>query len=372
MSKFHYVYRITNTIENKHYYGVRTSKVEPKLDLGFKYFSSSTDKEFIQEQKENKFIFKYKIIKQFDSREDANMYEHNLHEKFQVHTNTNFYNLAISRGCEKFAMPGTVYAKDLKTGKYSRVLKHTYMNSDNLVTDMHNMRNYRDLETGIVSRISVHEINLNPDRYVPADKNMVTVKSIIDNTTIKVTYNEFETNKFLVGPRTKYFYCYDNNAYRRNDINRLKIDISKCYTITKELYIRLLHCEITVDELASSDLKDTYINKIRVIEKSTCKVIKIPHNQFDTTLHSKKIKQVKTINLINNIIERVSLYEYYKRKELLQLNSSRLYITASNDYVRRVDVIEDSITTKNYVKINDCVLTLYVNYLNFSSLNNDI
>ena len=101
-------------------------------------------------------------------------------------------------------------------------------------------------------------------------------------------------------------------------------------------------------------------------------MIKILHNQFDTTLHSKKIKQVKTINLINNIIERVSLYEYYKRKELLQLNSSRLYITASNDYVRRVDVIEDSITTKNYVKINDCILTLYVNYLNFSSLNNDM
>ena len=62
---FHYVYRITNKKENKHYYGVRSSKVEPKLDLGVKYFSSSTDKEFINEQKINNYLFKYKIIKQF-------------------------------------------------------------------------------------------------------------------------------------------------------------------------------------------------------------------------------------------------------------------------------------------------------------------
>ena len=71
MSKFHYVYRITNTIENKHYYGVRTSKVEPKLDLGFKYFSSSKDKAFISDQRENKDDYKYKVIKIFSSREEA-------------------------------------------------------------------------------------------------------------------------------------------------------------------------------------------------------------------------------------------------------------------------------------------------------------
>ena len=36
--KKHYVYRITNKIENKHYYGVRSCKIDPKLDLGIKYF----------------------------------------------------------------------------------------------------------------------------------------------------------------------------------------------------------------------------------------------------------------------------------------------------------------------------------------------
>ena len=89
---FHYVYRITNKKENKHYYGVRSSKVEPKLDLGVKYFSSSTDKEFINEQKINNYLFKYKIIKQFSNRSDAGDFESKLHLKFNVLSHNSFYN----------------------------------------------------------------------------------------------------------------------------------------------------------------------------------------------------------------------------------------------------------------------------------------
>ena len=36
--KKHYVYRITNKVENKHYYGCRTTKLDLKDDLGSKYF----------------------------------------------------------------------------------------------------------------------------------------------------------------------------------------------------------------------------------------------------------------------------------------------------------------------------------------------
>ena len=52
---FHYLYRITNLVENKHYYGIRTSKTTlPQYDLGIKYFSSSKDKEFKKDQKKKK------------------------------------------------------------------------------------------------------------------------------------------------------------------------------------------------------------------------------------------------------------------------------------------------------------------------------
>lgn len=90
---YHYVYRITNMIENKHYYGVRTSK-NPNLDLGIKYFSSSKDKDFIQDQKENTQNYKYKIIKIFDNRNEALNLEIKLHNKFDVGVNESFYNRA--------------------------------------------------------------------------------------------------------------------------------------------------------------------------------------------------------------------------------------------------------------------------------------
>jgi hypothetical protein len=92
MNKYHYVYRITNKELNKHYYGVRSSKVEPKLDLGIKYFSSSRDKDFMNEQKINNSIFKYKVIKTFETREEAINLEIKLHSKFDVGINKSFYN----------------------------------------------------------------------------------------------------------------------------------------------------------------------------------------------------------------------------------------------------------------------------------------
>jgi len=90
--KFHYVYRITNTKLNKHYYGVRSSKVEPPKDLGFKYFSSSSDQEFIKDQRINPQDYKYAIVKVCGTREEASHLEIKLHDKFNVDLNESFYN----------------------------------------------------------------------------------------------------------------------------------------------------------------------------------------------------------------------------------------------------------------------------------------
>lgn len=106
LQKYHYVYRITNIIKNKHYYGVRTSSIHPSNDLGIKYFSSSSLKDFISEQKESPSNFKYKILKIFSSRTEALNFEIKLHNKFNVHINPNFYNLAkqTSTGFDPFGI----------------------------------------------------------------------------------------------------------------------------------------------------------------------------------------------------------------------------------------------------------------------------
>jgi len=112
--KFHYVYRITNTELNKHYYGCRSSNVEPVTDLGKTYFSSSTDKQFILDQRENPKRYKYKVVRTFNSRKTAELFETMLHEKFQVQVHRSFYNKAINTrmGFSVVGVPKTQEHKD--------------------------------------------------------------------------------------------------------------------------------------------------------------------------------------------------------------------------------------------------------------------
>lgn len=93
----HYVYRITNLTTSKYYYGSRVTKLDPSLDLGTKYFSSSSDKIFVLEQKSKPYNFKYKIIKIFDNSGDTIIYESFLHQKLSVSSNINFYNKSNQR-----------------------------------------------------------------------------------------------------------------------------------------------------------------------------------------------------------------------------------------------------------------------------------
>jgi len=98
IKRYHYVYRITNTIQHKHYYGSRTTskvkEITPSDDLGCIYFSSSSDKSFIQDQKDNPLYYKYKIIKIFNTKVEAVNFEIVLHNRFNVAVNNKFYNKA--------------------------------------------------------------------------------------------------------------------------------------------------------------------------------------------------------------------------------------------------------------------------------------
>jgi len=77
---FNYLYRITNIVEQKHYYGVRTPKNKPpKEDLGISYFSSSHDKNFKVDQKLHPENYKYKVIRISESRKSVIELEIYLH-----------------------------------------------------------------------------------------------------------------------------------------------------------------------------------------------------------------------------------------------------------------------------------------------------
>jgi len=90
--KNNYVYEIINTMTNKRYIGTRSTNLKPQDDIGFLYFSSSSNKEFIQEQKQHPEIFEYIIKGNFTTRKEAIKLEIRLHEENNVGNNPEYYN----------------------------------------------------------------------------------------------------------------------------------------------------------------------------------------------------------------------------------------------------------------------------------------
>lgn len=123
---FYYVYRITNTKEKKHYYGKRSSRIPPHEDIGIKYFSSSKDLLFIEDQKQYPEKYKYKVVSLHRTAKEAVQREVLLHDKFSVHTNPSFYNRA-KQTSTGFDTTGITYSAERieQCRKQSSGRKHT-------------------------------------------------------------------------------------------------------------------------------------------------------------------------------------------------------------------------------------------------------
>lgn len=130
MSKYHYIYRITNLKLNRHYYGARTSNVVPELDLGVKYFSSSKDKSFIEDQKSNPQDYKYKVIRTFKTRKEAIKLEIKLHDRFDVGINESFYNRS-KQSSIGFDTTGMIMSKEtIQKQLLTKVKNNSFNNKD--------------------------------------------------------------------------------------------------------------------------------------------------------------------------------------------------------------------------------------------------
>ncbi len=93
-NRHHYTYLITHVSSGKRYIGKRSSYIEPEEDLGIKYFSHSTDKIFMKDQKQNPQNYNYEITGRFTTEKLALSYEIWLHAKYKVASNLKFFNLA--------------------------------------------------------------------------------------------------------------------------------------------------------------------------------------------------------------------------------------------------------------------------------------
>jgi len=195
MKKYHYVYKLENknpTDTQKYYIGCRSCDCEPKLD---EYFSSSKIIKNII--KKNGNIFSKEIIKIFKNREDAILYEIELHKKYNVSTNDEFYNI-VNQNNKKFDTTGLLFidGQPIKMGDYknSSLTYHSKnkvsVKDENGISFQTNVDNekYKNGELKHVSygimpiknntkkSISVEEYYKNKEKYEPTNKNKVVVE----------------------------------------------------------------------------------------------------------------------------------------------------------------------------------------------------
>jgi len=96
MTKQYYVYKVTDNKMNKFYIGARGTNNILEDDIGKVYFTSSTNKDFVNRMKINPTDFTFKVIKEFTDWNDALEYEYKLLKKFKANTNEHMYNKAIT------------------------------------------------------------------------------------------------------------------------------------------------------------------------------------------------------------------------------------------------------------------------------------
>jgi len=89
---YYYVYKITDMKRKKYYIGSRTSEIPPDQDLGHIYFSSSTNKNFIEEQRTTPNQFTYEVIETFPTLRQALDYETDLIQQTNALNDENYYN----------------------------------------------------------------------------------------------------------------------------------------------------------------------------------------------------------------------------------------------------------------------------------------
>lgn len=173
---YYFTYRITDLnppTSKKYYYGYTKCNCRPIDYIGKKYFSSSTDKNFIKRQKYSPENFKYKIIKIFDNKYDALELEIKLHNKFNVGKNPLFYNKAkqTSKG---FDTTGKVTVRDengvaflvdiddqrLENGELKYVSQDEFTVFDKIQN----------------KKIRINKENYNPNIHIMHNKGSVTVK----------------------------------------------------------------------------------------------------------------------------------------------------------------------------------------------------
>ena len=208
--QYFYVYLITNIITNIKYIGSRGCNCLPEDDIGKRYFSSSSDIEFINHQKNYPEQYKYDILSIHDTRKDAFIEEERLHTLYNVAFNTEYKNKCKCQVGEnmRFNMT-TVYDENKNTVFIS-------LDDENYTSGK-----YKHVNHGLLMCMNSHgefkRVSINDERYISGEfksqnygaRIPVFINGVCKFINKEDYYNEDNEYKHVNYGKTR---VYDNNG----------------------------------------------------------------------------------------------------------------------------------------------------------------
>lgn len=185
VQKYHYFYKITNTINNHFYYGIHSTN-----DLNDGYMGSGSRLK-IAIKKYGIENFSKEIIKFFDNREELAQYEAEIVTESLV-CDPNCYNMVIGGDC--LITSGTTTVVDNKGNTFRVPVDDPmmYIEYKPIASDRVYCLDTADNQYKIVD---IDEFRHNRSRYVSQLDNMVIVYDIKTGKSLQVSREEYYSNK---------------------------------------------------------------------------------------------------------------------------------------------------------------------------------
>lgn len=421
--KYHYTYRITNIVEKKYYYGVHSCNCLPKEDIGVEYFSSSKNKAFKEDIKENPQNYKYKVVKIFSTRIEAVEHEIFLHNKFNVGVNKKFYN-GTKQGSTNRDTTGQLTVMSVETNtKIMIPVEEYHENPNKYIFHRKNMVPALNLETNIKENISSEHYEKNKDIYTyhtrgrvncinkdtnakenisseyyqknkdiykpVTDDGKITVKDILTNIDVRVTYSEYHTNKEKY---THHSSQKTNAKLEDGTIKRITLEefySSKKYSGINKGFVFVGGIKYSKEEFEkiknTNGIKHQYKGMLNVRDKETDVIFKINIEDFDENIHKhvtagyrsvfdlidKKYKQVKEqtkfqigvalkeIYIQDNLqYKKISIYDFcehyiiVKIYKIITVENNEYLFETKEDYNKFLKIIINH-NSKGYIFIKN-------------------
>lgn len=185
VQKYHYFYKITNTINNHFYYGIHSTN---NLNDGYMGSGSRLKIAIKKYGIEN---FSKEIIKFFDNREELAKYEAEIVTESLVH-DPNCYNMIVGGDC--LITSGTTTVIDDKGNTFRVPVDDPmmYIKYKPIASDRVYCLDTTDNQYKIVD---IDEFRHNRERYVSQLDNMIIVRDITTGKSMQVSREEYHSNK---------------------------------------------------------------------------------------------------------------------------------------------------------------------------------